>query len=267
MATLRDNIAFEVVDTTGTFGAWELTRAASGWEGRRYFLIPRGDINEAILSTALPAYGDAWGPNLPDTKVTRMRFTFVGGKEGNELVGGVATDVNGWTLCEVEYADPSVSIDGPGAFAENDAYCECRGSIAQVPVRTDILGKPIREANIEASTHELLVKAYKTTIVSQWQAVVNLSGKVNTNAFTTPPFFGVAGSELTVGIGEALMRPMVARPLGDGLIELEYRMGIAPDWMLRWSTDDADGNPTTQNASEVYLATFFDTDLLWGTSP
>lgn len=198
------------------------------------YRVNTSERDAALSALGLPPIGSEH-PNHAGSYCTALEWQYMGG-------GGSASN-DGWSLV-VAVFEPLARALFDLVYEDGDSYSETVFSDGSFGSRFDVAGNPIPETQVEGFRSELIVHRYATSpaiLVS----FLSKANKVNSNAFTAPPLFGVGGP-ISIAARELLVRSpqiQLARP---GLLRLSLRFGYGlADWhRLAYRKEDSSGAPT-----------------------
>lgn len=223
----------------------QLRRTASGWEGRRCFLLTTASMTafRQAVGVTIPDVGDPWdlAGGVLDPTVSGVDFEILGGRDS-----GIDGGDHGWGVAVVSYTSPT-SESGGFTQPVGAKWSEFSITTQQVPVVQAPGGEAIpSEAGIsaEANAAEVTVYAVRDSIES-YASFIQVLGKANNAAVTIPNlegFIGSAGSSLTFGPGTLLARGVKPEKLSPTRSRMAYTFGIYPNGCLaEYRRRNADG--------------------------
>lgn len=223
-------------------------RSEQGARGVRVFLVDTPDPAAAGATVGIPQAGAAWDGDNLDVLLRRASATPEPGAkpsaDGSSLIG--------WCRIVCEYSTADLAGAGgtipPSARTPGASYSEYEFGETSTTVFFDILGLPVggdRGAQVEASNLEIRIRQYAEE-APQPSSFIDLLNTTNQEAISLPPPYG-AEMPITLNAGQGLFRTpklvTTTGPDGEPIVEIIFRIGVAPDWKHRWRKTDAEGNP------------------------
>lgn len=240
-----------------------------GVVGKRWYKITgRGEHEDAMQATGLPKIGDPWSPGTPGLVVTNRSFKDIGGC----LV--TATQVGGWTACEVTYRTPDLSGSTP-LPVYGKKYSEFEGGLTSLKRLFDFRVNPppgshwvfpaedddnlVPRAQIEGASGMQVGRGTVRLTVNKWVKGEDVNIKrmlalakdelLNFDQITAPPMINDT-RQWVFEPGE--LRYITFKLIPDGrLIKVCHIMEAAPDHYHRWQPIDDQGRPVGNMVSSV----------------